>query len=158
MAAEILAEAEDQVRWFHRGPVPANTTPLMKVVIVKSDPREVFTVLEDPAVRGTINDQNAKGMTALMYAAESGKGDIAMELAKAGANAKLKNKDGKDAIDLLKALPLEQFDEDPAAAVQMRTKIVDAIEGRAGGKRKRFSTKRKSKRNVRRVRYSRRRA
>lgn len=157
MADEILAEAKSQITWFHKGPLPAKTTPLMMVVIVKGDPREVFTVLQEPDVRRTIDEQNSEGMTALMYAIQKAKIDIALELINAGAKVGLKNKAGKSASDMLNELSLEEFNEDEQTALHLREQIVNAMKGK-GGKRKRFSTKRKNKRNVRaRVRYSRRR-
>jgi len=99
----VVADAE---RWFEnalrRGRrFPDGVTTLMKIVMSTSEPRDVYAVLDGaPEIAGTINQQDSTGMTAMMYAAKLGRGDVLLEFLNGTANPNLKNADGKTALDL----------------------------------------------------------
>ena len=64
----------------------------------ETDAIKVVSILLDAGAR--IDDRDARGRTALMIAAEGGRTDIAKLLLARGADASLKDRDGKRAVDL----------------------------------------------------------
>lgn len=102
-------------RMMQRNPgrAAANSTPLMKIILSgQNDPRVYREILSGlSSVSNTINEQDPRGATALMYAAESGMGDVALELISFGANKTLKDNNGKTAADLWQAVPNDMFKE-----------------------------------------------
>ncbi len=96
---EIVNDAKRRNARYGRA-LPPGSTDLMHVVLW-AEPFEVGMSLEDPSIRQSINTQNADGMTALMYAAKDGKGDVIEQLKRAGAKTDLKTTAGKTARELL---------------------------------------------------------
>jgi uncharacterized protein len=64
----------------------------------EADATKVVSILLDAGAR--VNDRDARGRTALMIAAEGGRSEIAKLLLARGADASLKDKAGKRAVDL----------------------------------------------------------
>ena len=127
---EDTADTIAYARRIH-GPMPAGSTDLMYLVMHTS-PGELLQALQvRPAIRQSINDQNADGMTALMYAAKQGKGDNIEVLKDNGANVALTNKDGKTAKDLLP----EDLEPD----------VQTYIQNMLGGRRRRRKTRKGKK-------------
>ena len=65
------------------------------------DKDTLWFALQVPANKQGINVQNSEGMTALMYAAKRGNGDIVVTLKENGAKTDLTNSAGKTARDLV---------------------------------------------------------
>ena len=106
--ADLVAEARRNHAAFGMPALPPGSTDLMYLVL-RSDAGEVALALQDPSIRQSINTQNADGMTALMYAAKEGKGDVLEELKRAGAKTDVKTPAGKTARDLVpKGLPADE--------------------------------------------------
>lgn len=134
--------------------IPADSTPLMKILMSgENDPRMYWEILTELGhVRNTLNQQDSDGMTALMYAAKQGMGDITLELMGSGADRALKNKQGETAADIWKALPLEMFDDDEDTKQHFLDKLEEGLdeeedeeEVNRGGKRKTRKSKKTQK-------------
>lgn len=131
--------------------VPQNTTPLMKIVMSgQSDPKVYREILTDLGfVANTLNDQDSDGMTALMYAAKRGLGDVALELLTFGAEKGLKNVQGETAADIWESLPNDEFD-DNAVKVYYLNKLRAQVQGaRRRQKTRKGRGKKQSKRTRR---------
>lgn len=97
---ELRDEIRNAREMIEQRQLPGNFTDLDALVVGQSDPRVISMALMSSALRNTLDAQDDAGMTALMYAAKELKGDIARQLAEAGANKALKSKDGQTALDL----------------------------------------------------------
>jgi hypothetical protein len=87
-----------------------NANDLHILVAAQSDPRPISGGLEEfEDFRALRNEQDADGMTPIMYAARDLKGDILLSLA--GSQVGLTNKDGKTALVLFN----EALEKDPDA-------------------------------------------
>jgi ankyrin repeat protein len=124
--------------------VPDNSTPLMRIIMGgENDPRIYSEILSElPAVSNSVNAQNADEMTALMYAAKKGWGDIVMELLEAGADKALRNNQGETAADLWEAVPEGEMDEEAKEAILAELRVQQP---NAGGRRHRRKTKKSRK-------------
>ena len=96
--ASIVAEGVAEAR--AQGALPAGSTDLMYLANAE-DKDTLWFALQVPANRQGINTQNSEGMTALMYAAKRGNGDIVVTLKEKGAKTDLTNSAGKTARDLV---------------------------------------------------------
>jgi hypothetical protein len=88
----------DDARGLAARVVGGNATDLHILVAGQADPAPVSRALEYPAFVAMKNQQDAKGMTPLMYAADQLKLDIINRLS--GTQTGLKNNEGKTALDL----------------------------------------------------------
>jgi ankyrin repeat protein len=149
MAEETLdraLNAAERMLRMRNANVPENSTPLMKIVMSgENDPSVYYEILSElPEVSNTLNQQNADGMTALMYAAKKGLGDIMLELLGSGADKNLKNNQGETAADIWEALPDDQFEDDEVKPFFLE-KLRDEEEPHAGGRKKTRKSKKSSK-------------
>jgi hypothetical protein len=90
--------------------------------------------------KALVNQPDADGMTPLMYAAQSLKGDMAAALRAAGANPALKNNLGQTALDIFE----EAYNGDPEALDDEDT--AEWFRGHLRGGRRRKTRARKTKR------------
>jgi hypothetical protein len=132
-----VAETIAYARRIH-GAMPAGSTDLM-FLVMHTSPGDLEQALGVPEIRQSINEQNTDGMTALMYAAQNGKGDNIGILKQHGANLGLTNSAGKTARDLLP----EDLEPDVQAYIQ----------NMLGGRRRRRKTR--ARRKTRKTRKSR---
>ena len=126
-----------------------NANDLHILVAVQNDDRPISAGLEFSNFAALRNEQDADGMTPLMYAAQGLKGDIILLLA--GTQAGLRNNNDKTALDLFdeaRAANPGRFPNDvPAYTARVRR----ALGAPAGGRRKKTRA-RKAKRRITRRR------
>lgn len=131
--------------------VAKNANDLHILVAAQSDPRPISGGLEEfEDFRALRNEQDADGMTPIMYAARDLKGDILLSLA--GSQVGLKNKDGKTALVLFNealekdpdAMPVAEY----GAYIQSIRKVLG--DANAGGRRRRTRARRLSRKTRRR--------
>ena len=133
--------AEIEERWGSRAArYPSDVTPLMKYVLVANDPVPLRAMLKMSEYKDTLNKQDSKGMTALMYAVDRELVDIAKTLITAGADKTLKNASGETAADIAKALD-DEVEDKP-----------DLVMTVSGGRRRKSTRRRKSKKTTRKQR------
>jgi hypothetical protein len=118
--------------------VAKNANDLHILVAAQADPRPISGGLEEfEDFRALRNEQDADGMTPIMYAARDLKGDILLSLA--GSQVGLKNNDGKTALALFNealekdpdAMPVAEY----GAYIQSIRKMLG--DANAGGRRRR---------------------
>lgn len=134
----------DDARGLAARVVGGNATDLHILVAGQADPAPVSRALEYPAFVAMKNQQDAKGMTPLMYAATQLKLDIINRLS--GTQTGLKNNEGKTALDLFDEArnadqeALEGVSPEDLAAAR---RVLGAAEG---GRRKKKTRARKTRR------------
>jgi len=125
-----------------------NANDLHILVAVQNDPRPISAGLEYSNFAALRNEQDADGMTPLMYAAQDLKGDIILLLA--GSQAGLRNNDDKTALQLFeeaREADPEGFPDDvPAYTARVRR----ALGAPAGGRRKKTRARKTKRRLTRR--------
>jgi hypothetical protein len=125
-----------------------NANDLHILVAVQNDPRPISAGLEYSNFAALRNEQDADGMTPLMYAAQDLKGDIILLLG--GSQAGLRNNDDKTALQIFdeaRAADPEGFPDDvPAYTARVRR----ALGAPAGGRRKKTRARNPKRRITRR--------
>jgi len=101
--AETLARTPGAVFWqepFQPGdkPFAADNTPLMTAAEYRKD--DIGCLLLDSGAAATVNRQNSRGWTALMFAGWHGVQNMAERLLWAGADTQTCNEGGHDAVTL----------------------------------------------------------
>jgi hypothetical protein len=108
--------------------------------------------------KALVNQQDADGMTPLMYAAQSLKGDMAAALRAAGANPALKNNVGQTALDIFEVANVKDpnlLDEDEdkdEVKYELDDETAEWFRGHLRGGRRRKTRARKTKRRTTRRR------
>jgi hypothetical protein len=146
--AALLQEIQDaRESRLGRELASKNPTDLHLLVVAGDMPSNVSVPARQYAdFKALVNQQDADGMTPLMYAAQSLKGDMADALKAAGANPALKNKDGQTALDIFE----EAYNGDPEALDGEDT--ANWFRGHLRGGRRRKTRARKTKRRTTRRR------
>ena len=143
----MIADAKDT--GYGRELVGKNANDLHILVAAQSDPRVLIAGREYPNFEALLNEQDADGMTPLMYAAKDLKGDMILKLV--GTQTALKNKDNKTALQIFDEARRddpEGFPDDvPAYTAQVRRTL-----GAPAGGRRRKTRMRKTKRRLTRRR------
>jgi hypothetical protein len=132
--ASIVAEGVAEAR--AQGALPVGSTDLMYLANAE-DKDTLWFALQVPANRQGINTQNSEGMTALMYAAKRGNGDIVVTLKEKGAKTDLTNSAGKTARDLVP--PPVETDRSEVEGFEYIQNLL------SGGRRRRRKTRKSKK-------------
>ena len=125
-----------------------NANDLHMLVAIHGDPRPISLGLEYSNFAVLRNEQDADGMTPLMYAAQDLKGDIILLLA--GSQAGLRNNDDKTALQIFDEAREEDPEGFPDDVPAYTARVRRALGAPAGGRRKK--TARKTKRRLTRRR------
>lgn len=125
-----------------------NATDLHILVAVENDPRLISAGLEYSNFAALRNEQDADGMTPLMYAAQDLKGDIILLLA--GSQTGLRNNEGKTAVQLFDEAREKDPEGFPDDVPDYTARVRRALGAPAGGRRKKTRVRKTKRRLTRR--------
>jgi hypothetical protein len=144
---DMIADAK--ATRYGRELVAKNANDLHILVAVQNDPRPIRLGLEYPNFDALLNEQDADGMTPLMYAAQALGGDIILLLARSQAG--LRNNEDKTALQLFDEARREDPEGFPDDDPRYTARVRRVLGAPAGGRRTKTRA-RKTKRRITRRR------
>jgi hypothetical protein len=150
MQDEDLMEAINDARETRYGQQldAKNANDLHILAAVQNDPRPISLGMEYPNFAALRNEQDADGMTPLMYAAQALSGDIILLLA--GTQAGLRNNDDKTALQIFEEARAADPEGFPDDNPQYTARVRRVLGAPAGGRRTKTRVRKTKRRLTRR--------